>query len=137
MIDGRRPFPRIAPPYRRGVTEVVEEDSDVTDHTGLSAHVEMAGPESDTGAPPTLVNNVETIANVARILDRGAAWFRTEGTDLSPGTIVCTVTGSVRNDGVGEVIMGTTLREAIDEIGGGPAARTHDQGGDVRACRTP
>jgi hypothetical protein len=118
-IDGRYPFPRIAPPYRRGVREVVESAADVGTDSGLSAHVEMAGPGADTEAPPALVDNVETLANVARILARGAEWFRTEGTPESPGTIVCTVTGSTVHSGVGEVIMGTPLREVIAAIGGG------------------
>ena len=51
-IDGRYPFPRIAPPYRRGVREVVESPADVGTDSGLSAHVEMAGPGADTEAPP-------------------------------------------------------------------------------------
>jgi NADH:ubiquinone oxidoreductase subunit F (NADH-binding) len=118
-IDGRYPFPRIAPPYRRGVNEVVESAADLGTQSGLSAHVEMAGPTADTAAPPTLVDNVETLANVARIVARGADWFRTEGTPDSPGTIVCTVTGSVVRPGVGEVIMGTPLRDVIDLVGGG------------------
>ena len=118
-VDGRYPFPRIAPPYRRGVREVVESGADVATGSGLSAHVEMAGPGADTEAPPTLVDNVETFANVARIIARGAEWFRTEGTPESPGTIVCTVTGSVVRPGVGEVIMGTPLRAVIDAVGGG------------------
>jgi NADH-quinone oxidoreductase subunit F len=113
-IDGRYPFPRIAPPWRRGDREVVEQLADASSHSGLAAHVEMEG------VPPTLVDNVETIANVARIVARGPAWFRTEGTDRSPGTIVCTITGDVQREGVGEIIMGTTLRQAIDLIGGGP-----------------
>jgi NADH-quinone oxidoreductase subunit F len=119
-IDGRYPFPRIAPPWRRGETEVVVSDADAASHSGLSAHVEMAGETGATGAPPALVDNLETIANVPRIIGRGAAWFRTEGTDESPGTIVCTVTGQVRREGVAEFEMGTPLREVIDEIGGGP-----------------
>jgi NADH-quinone oxidoreductase subunit F len=119
-IDGRYPFPRIAPPWRRGVDEVVEHDDDVRSDSGLSAHVEMAAPDDDALAPPALVDNVETLANVAHILARGAEWFRTEGTAQSPGTIVCTVTGSTLRSGVGEVMMGTPLSEVIDEIGGGP-----------------
>ena len=118
-IDGRYPFPRIAPPYRRGVVEVVESSTDLDTQSGSSAHVEMAGPGDDTDAPPTLVDNVETFANVARILAQGAASFREDGTSDSPGTIVCTVTGSTRRSGVGEVVMGTPLREVIDAIGGG------------------
>src|SRR5437588_33862 len=119
-LDGRYPFPRIAPPFRRGVTEVVEHADDVGTGSGLSAHVDMAVPGGETGAPPTLVDNVETLANVPRIVSRGADWFRTEGTEESPGTIVCTVTGSTRRAGVGEVLMGTPLREMIDLVGGGP-----------------
>jgi NADH:ubiquinone oxidoreductase subunit F (NADH-binding) len=121
-IDGRYPFPRVAPPFRRGVDEVVESEADLSGRRGSSAHVEMAGPSDEAVAPPTLVDNVETLANVPRIIARGGAWFRTEGTDASPGTIVCTITGSTVRAGVGEVIMGTTLREAIDLIGGGAVA---------------
>ena len=118
-IDGRYPFPRIAPPYRRGVDEVVETTADASSGSGQSAHVEMAGPDSED-APPALVDNVETLANVPGIIARGGAWFRTEGTDASPGTIVCTVTGSVQRAGVAEFMMGTPLREVIDTISGGP-----------------
>jgi NADH-quinone oxidoreductase subunit F len=124
-LDGRYPFPRIAPPFRRGVTEVVEHADDVGTGSGLSAHVEMAGPGGETGAPPTLVDNVETMANVPRIISRGADWFRTEGTEASPGTIICTITGSTRRAGVGEVLMGTPLREVIEMIGGGPRRGHH------------
>jgi NADH:ubiquinone oxidoreductase subunit F (NADH-binding) len=121
VVDGRSPFPRIAPPYRRGVTEVVREDDDVASGSGLSADVEMAGPGNVTGAPPALVDNVETLANVPRILTEGAAWFRAAGTDKSPGTIVCTVTGDVRRPGVAELELGTTLRDALHEVAGGPS----------------
>jgi NADH-quinone oxidoreductase subunit F len=120
VLDGRYPFPRIAPPYRRGERELVETYGDVRSRSNLSSHVEMAGPGGDDEAPPTLVDNVETLANVPRIISRGAAWFRTEGTEKSPGTIVCTVIGDVEREGVGEVIMGTTLRDAIHLIAGGP-----------------
>jgi NADH:ubiquinone oxidoreductase subunit F (NADH-binding) len=119
-MDGRYPFPRIAPPFRRGIREVVGAQRDPSPGSGLSAPVKMAGPSGDQVAPPTLVDNVETLANVPRIVARGAAWFRTEGTEESPGTMVCTVTGSTRRHGVGEVQMGTPLREVIEEIGGGP-----------------
>lgn len=119
-IDGRYPFPRIAPPFRRGEVEVVETDPDALSRSGLAAHVEMAGPGDPTGAPPALVDNVETMANIPRIIARGASWFRTEGSEKSPGTIVCTITGDVERAGVGEVIMGTPLREAIHAISGGP-----------------
>lgn len=119
-LDGRYPFPRIAPPFRRGVTEVVDTSAEATSGSGMAAPIEMAGPGEDVVAPPTLVDNVETLANVPRIIARGAEWFRTHGTQESPGTIVCTVTGSTQRHGVGEVPMGTPLREVIELIGGGP-----------------
>jgi NADH:ubiquinone oxidoreductase subunit F (NADH-binding) len=122
VVDGRAPLPRIAPPYRRGVVEVVEHDDDVASGSGLSAHVEMAGPDDETMAPPALVDNVETLANVAHIIAEGAAWFREMGTEASPGTVVCTVTGDVRRPAVGEIPLGTTVREAIDAVAGGPGA---------------
>src|SRR5262249_17514797 len=53
VLDGRYPFPRIAPPYRRGIDEVVETPADLETESGLSAHVELAGPTDDTEAPPT------------------------------------------------------------------------------------
>jgi NADH:ubiquinone oxidoreductase subunit F (NADH-binding) len=117
-IDGRPPFPRIAPPWRRGVDEVVLDDDDVTSGSGLSADVVMAGEGADREAPPALVDNVETLANVPKIVARGAAWFRTEGTEASPGTLVCTVRGPSGRVGVGEVLLGTPLREVLEEIGG-------------------
>ncbi len=119
VLDGRPPFPRIAPPFRRGVDEVVETPADVGSDSGLSAHVEMAG-DGEGVVPPTLVDNVETMANVPKIIARGKDWFRTDGTDQSPGTIVATVTGDVQRAGVGEVMFGTPLRDVIELIGGGP-----------------
>ena len=121
-LDGRYPFPRLAPPFRRGVTEVVDTSAEASSGSGLSAPIEMAGPGGGEVAPPTLVDNVETLANVPRIIARGADWFRTHGTQESPGTIVCTVTGSTQRHGVGEVPMGTPLREVIETIGGGARA---------------
>ena len=122
VIDGRPPLPRIAPPYRRGVVEVVEHDDDVASGSGQSAHVEMAGPDEETLAPPALVDNVETLANVAHIVAEGATWFRELGTEASPGTVVCTVTGDVVRPGVGEIPLGTSVRAAIDLVAGGPDA---------------
>ncbi len=119
VLDGRPPFPRIAPPYRRGYDEVVEDDADASSGSGLAADVEMAGQGGGSMAPPALVDNVETLANVPAIIAKGAAWFREEGTEKSPGTIVATVSGAVRHDGVGEVTMGTTVGEVIEQIGGG------------------
>jgi NADH-quinone oxidoreductase subunit F len=119
VIDGRYPFPRVTPPFRRGVEEVVETEADVTDETKSPAHVEMAGPSGETDAPPTLASNVETFANVPDIVVHGAGWFREAGTAESPGTIVCTVTGATRRHGVGEFPLGTPLREVIETLGGG------------------
>jgi NADH-quinone oxidoreductase subunit F len=118
-IDGRFPFPRIAPPFRRGVEPAAVRLAGRAPGSGLSARVEMAGPTYETDAPPALVDNVETLANIPRIIARGAEWFRTVGPEQSPGTIVCTVTGSTRRHGVAEVIMGTPLRTVIKGIGGG------------------
>jgi NADH-quinone oxidoreductase subunit F len=90
VIEGRPPFPRVVPPYRRGLE----------------------------GAGPTLVDNVETLANVPGILRHGADWNRELGTPQSPGSIVCTVTGDVTRHGVAEFAMGTPLREIVETIGG-------------------
>ena len=68
---------------------------------------------------PTIVNNVETYANIAQIILNGADWFRSFGTETSPGTKVFALTGKIKNTGLVEVPMGTTLREVIEEIGGG------------------
>ena len=68
---------------------------------------------------PTVVNNVETLANVPAILRRGAAWFRKIGTKNSPGTKVFALAGKISRVGLVEIPMGTTLREIIFEIGGG------------------
>lgn len=70
-------------------------------------------------AKPTVLNNVETYANVPMIILNGADWYRKIGTELSPGTKAFAVTGSINNTGLIEVPMGTTLREIIYEIGGG------------------
>lgn len=118
VIDDRPPFPRIAPPFRRGIVEVVESEDDSESGSGLAANVQMAGMEEESAAPPVLVNNVETMANVPAIIASGASWFRSVGTPKSPGTIVCTVTGGVQHPGVFEVPMGTRLRELIDAAGG-------------------
>ena len=68
---------------------------------------------------PTVLNNVETYANVPKILLQGADWFRTIGTEGSPGTKTFSLTGAIENTGLIEVPMGTTLREIIYDIGGG------------------
>ncbi|KLO21980.1 NADH dehydrogenase [Marinitoga sp. 1197] len=68
---------------------------------------------------PTIINNVETFANIAPILLKGAKWFRSLGTEKSPGTKVFALAGKINNVGLVEVPMGTTLREVIFDIGGG------------------
>jgi len=124
-IDGRYPFPRIAPPYRRGVEEIVETPADVDAHSASGAHVEMAAPGGESFAPPTLASNVETFANVPGIIVHGADWFRSVGTEQSPGTIVCTITGRTQRHGVAEFPMGTPLREVIETVGGGAEPGHH------------
>ncbi len=68
---------------------------------------------------PTLINNVETLANVPVIMLKGADWFASMGTEKSKGTKTFALTGEVNNTGLIEVPMGTTLREIIFDIGGG------------------
>jgi bidirectional [NiFe] hydrogenase diaphorase subunit len=68
---------------------------------------------------PTLINNVETFANVAPIIRNGGAWFAGIGTEKSKGTKVFALAGRVVNTGLIEVPMGTTLREIVFDIGGG------------------
>ena len=68
---------------------------------------------------PTVLNNVETYANIPEIIVKGVDWFRSMGTEGSTGTKVFALGGKVNNTGLVEVPMGTTLREVIEEIGGG------------------
>lgn len=68
---------------------------------------------------PTLINNVETLANVPVIMLKGAKWFASMGTETSKGTKTFALTGEVNNTGLIEVPMGTTLREIVFDIGGG------------------
>lgn len=70
-------------------------------------------------ASPTILNNVETYANVPRIILNGAEWFASMGTEKSKGTKVFALGGKIHNTGLVEVPMGTTLREIVEEIGGG------------------
>ena len=91
-IEGNRGMPRVKPP------RTVEH--------GLWAQ-------------PTVLNNVETFSAVPLIIRKGAAWFKSIGTEKSPGTKAFALTGNVVNTGLIEVPMGTTLREIIFDIGGG------------------
>jgi NADH:ubiquinone oxidoreductase subunit F (NADH-binding)/(2Fe-2S) ferredoxin len=91
-IEGKRGEPRIKPPYP---------------------------PVEGLWGKPTVVNNVETLANIAPIILNGAEWFRGFGTEKCPGTKVYTLVGDINNKGLIEVHMGITLREIVYEIGGG------------------
>jgi len=111
VLDGRPPFPRITPPFRQGVDEWGAVPSEPA-----GAQMAQLGP---SGAPPSLANNVETVANVPGLLAEGADWFRRLGTPQSPGTVVCTISGATRRNGVAEIELGTPLGEIIELIGGG------------------
>ena len=70
-------------------------------------------------AKPTVENNVETFANVPQIILKGAEWFRSMGTEASPGTKVFALGGKIKHTGLVEIPMGLTLRDIVEEIGGG------------------
>jgi NADH-quinone oxidoreductase subunit F len=114
VIEGKPPLPRLLPPYEQGLFA-----------TGSQSGWEAVprepghGPEADI-ANPTLANNVETLANVAHVMTRGASWFRGMGTAESPGHAVATVVGDVSRPGVAEIELGMRLSDLIDEVGGGP-----------------
>jgi len=95
VIEGRPPLPRVARPFIQGL---------------------FATPPQDN---PTLVNNVETLANVAHILANGADWLRANGTDSAPGAMLFTICGDVRREGVFELPLGTPLRYLVEELAGG------------------
>src|SRR5512136_97470 len=80
---------------------------------------------------PTLINNVETFANIPAIIRNGAEWFAKIGTEKSKGTKVFALAGKIRNTGLIEVPMGTRLRTIIEEMGGGVP-----DGGGVKAVQT-
>jgi NADH-quinone oxidoreductase subunit F len=95
VIQGNDPLPRLVPPYIQGVI----------------------GPDGTEYA--TIVNNVETLANVPQIVSQGAEWFRSAGTERSPGTMVFTISGHVMTPGVAELPLGTPLSFLIYGPGGG------------------
>lgn len=68
---------------------------------------------------PTIINNVETLSNIPKIIKNGSSWFKSIGTEKSPGTKVFALVGKIKNSGLVEVPMGTSLREIIYDIGGG------------------
>jgi len=117
VIEGNEPLPRWLPPYLHGlyVTEP---------QLGWEAHDTEEGHQDEHEANPTLVNNVETLANVPHILARGSAWFRSLGTAESAGTVVCTVVGDVARPGVVELELGTPLEKLLEQCGGALPGRT-------------
>lgn len=103
--------------------------------------------ESGLWGKPTVINNVETLASVPQILLNGAAWYRSVGTETSPGTKTFALTGHVANTGLIEVPFGTTLRKIVFDIGGGVtrkggaidpnAFKAVQIGGPSGGCLTP
>jgi NADH:ubiquinone oxidoreductase subunit F (NADH-binding) len=80
---------------------------------------------------PTVINNVETLANIAVVVNQGSSWFSELGTAASGGTKVFALAGKVRHTGLVEVPMGTALRQVVEEVGGGPLS-----GKKVKAVQT-
>jgi NADH:ubiquinone oxidoreductase subunit F (NADH-binding)/(2Fe-2S) ferredoxin/Pyruvate/2-oxoacid:ferredoxin oxidoreductase delta subunit len=80
---------------------------------------------------PTVINNVETLANIPSIIRHGSKWYASHGTERSKGTKVFALTGKIKNPGLIEVPMGITLREIIEDIGGGT-----ESGKPVKAVQT-
>ena len=114
VIEGGDPLPRLVPPYIEGLFATVPG-------SGWTPPVEGVRPDELAASNPTVVNNVETLAAVTQVLARGPEWHRSLGTPRSPGVVVATVVGDVVRPGVGEVELGTPLREVIDRVGGGVA----------------
>ncbi len=90
---------------------------------------------------PTVLNNVETIANIPQIIEKGADWFRSIGTEDSPGTKVFALVGKVNHPGLVEVPMGTTINEIVFDIGegipGGKKVKAVQTGGPSGGCIPP
>lgn len=112
VIEGHDPLPRLLPPFQHGLFATGPQ-------IGWESHPPAGSPGAGPEPNPTLVNNLETLANVPHVLARGPEWFRRMGTARSPGTVVCTVVGDVAGPGVYEVEMGTPMAELL-EIAGGP-----------------
>lgn len=114
VIEGRDPLPRQLPPWQVGLFARGPvggwESSSRTDGP--------PGNLSSGSANPTIVNNVETLATVTHILANSAKWFRSFGTDQSPGNLIATVVGDVRRAGVHEVECGTPFEALLERCGG-------------------
>lgn len=114
VIEGHAPMPRLFRPFEHGLFATAPQ-------SGWESHEPEVGHKHHgaESSNPTLVNNVETLANVPHILARGTGWFRSMGTDQSPGNVVATVVGDVVAPDYGEVELGTPLSEVIDAVGSG------------------
>jgi NADH-quinone oxidoreductase subunit F len=84
---------------------------------------------------PTVLNNVETFANVPLIINRGAAWYRSIGPENSPGTKTFALTGNIQNTGLIEVPMGIKLKEVIYDVGGGMRDDSDGRPGEFKAVQ--
>lgn len=109
VIEGREPLPRLLPPYQLGLFASAPPGG------WESGPVPVQSPASSN---PTLVNNVETMASAAHIMANGAEWFRSRGTDQSPGNVLVTVVGDVQRAGVYEVELGTPFASVLESAGG-------------------
>ena len=87
--------------------------------------------ESGLWGCPTLLNNVETFANITAIINKGGAWYAGIGTEKSKGTKVFALTGKIKNNGLIEVPMGIPLRQIVEEMGGGAP-----DGGHIKSVQT-
>jgi NADH:ubiquinone oxidoreductase subunit F (NADH-binding) len=111
VIEGAEPLPRVLRPYEHGLFATSPQ-------LGWQPHQEAGHTEPHEGNP-TVVNNVESFAQATWVLADGADRFREQGTTTSPGTLVYTVSGHVRREGVFERPLGTPLRELIEDCGQG------------------
>jgi NADH-quinone oxidoreductase subunit F len=114
VVEGEAPLPRNLPPYVHGLFATGPTE-------GWSAPAGTVATDF-ASSNPTVVNNVETLATASLVLARGPEWHRSLGTERSPGVVIATVVGDVVRPGVGEVELGTPLREVIDQVGGGVAS---------------
>jgi NADH:ubiquinone oxidoreductase subunit F (NADH-binding) len=112
VIEGNDPMPRWLPPYLHGLFATTPQE-------GWSGSAVPPDTQPSAGSNPTLVNNVETLAHVPLVLRLGAARYCEIGTPETPGPLLCTVTGDVVHPGTAEIHPGTSLRDVIDDIGGG------------------
>ncbi|MCI6609386.1 MAG: 4Fe-4S binding protein [Ezakiella sp.] len=107
-------------------------------HRGMPRNKEFRTTERGLFGKPTVINNVETFANVAQIITNGAEWFNSVGTKDSPGTKVFALVGKVKHSGLVEVPMGTTIREIVFDIGegiqNGKKAKAVQTGGPSGGC---